>query len=115
LATVSKYVAASLLAREHARVIRRQAIVGSTKRFFFASGNSGSDALRISSIQACLEHQRQQIRVREVAIIVRVFLRAHRARLALVGIEQARLLIDLAAALENFDLAARFVLDRLHA
>ena len=45
---------------------------------------------------------------------MRIFLRAHGARLTGVGIEQARLLIDRAPALQNFDLPARFVLDRLH-
>ena len=44
---------------------------------------------------------------------MRLFLRAHGARLALAGVEQARLLVDLAAVLEDVDLAARLDLDRL--
>jgi hypothetical protein len=44
---------------------------------------------------------------------VRLFLGAHRAGLALAGIEQAGFLIDLAAVLDDADLAARLVLDRL--
>ncbi len=44
---------------------------------------------------------------------MRLFLRAHRARLALVGIVEPRLLVDGAALLEDFDLAPRLVLDRL--
>jgi hypothetical protein len=44
---------------------------------------------------------------------VRLFLGAHRARLALAGIEQARFLVDLAAILQDRDLAARLVFDGL--
>ena len=48
-----------------------------------------------------IELERQQVGVGEVAIIVRVFLRAQRARDALVGVEQPRFLRDLAAALRS--------------
>ncbi len=44
---------------------------------------------------------------------MRLFLGAHGARLAAAGIEQPRLLIDRAALLDDFDLPARLVLDRL--
>jgi hypothetical protein len=44
---------------------------------------------------------------------MRLFLRAHGARLALVWIEQPRLLIDRAAIFEDRDLATRFRLDGL--
>jgi hypothetical protein len=44
---------------------------------------------------------------------VRLLLAAHRAGDALVRIEQARFLLDLAALLNDFDLSARLVLDRL--
>ena len=59
------------------------------------------------------ELQRQQIGVREVAIVVRLFLRTHRAGLALVRIVQPGFLIDGAAILQNSDLAAGFIMDRL--
>jgi hypothetical protein len=70
-----------------------------------ASGSSGRVA-SISLIQAGSRLQRQQVRVGEVAVVVRLFLRAHRAGLALHGVEQAGLLVDLAAVLEDLDLAA---------
>ena len=44
---------------------------------------------------------------------MRLLLGAHRAGLALAGIEQPGLLVDLAAVLENLDLPARLVLDGL--
>jgi hypothetical protein len=44
---------------------------------------------------------------------VRVFLGAHRARLAALRIEEARLLDDLAAILDELDLPAHLELDRL--
>jgi hypothetical protein len=46
---------------------------------------------RSSSLTCCgfADHQRQQVGVREVAVVVRVFLAAHRARLVAVGVVQA--------------------------
>ena len=58
-------------------------------------------------------HQRQQVGIREIAVVLRVFLGAHGARLVLVGIVQARFLHDLAAVLEDVDLALRLELDGL--
>ena len=60
-----------------------------------------------------VEFERQQIGIGEIAVVVRLFLGAHRARLAFAGIEQPRLLVDGAAVLDDLDLPARFVLDRL--
>ena len=60
-----------------------------------------------------VEFERQKVRIGEIAVVVRLFLRAHGAGLALAGIEQARLLIDRAAILDDADLPARLVLDRL--
>ena len=60
-----------------------------------------------------VELERQQVRIGEIAVIVRFFLGAHRAGRAFVGIEQPRFLDDLAAALEHLDLALRLMLDRL--
>ena len=57
--------------------------------------------------------QRQKIGIGEVTVIVRFFLGAHGARRAGFRIEQARFLVDLAAVLQNVDLAARLVLDGL--
>jgi len=44
---------------------------------------------------------------------VRVFLRTHRARLDLHRVEQARFLVDTAAALDDLDLAARLIFNGL--
>ena len=67
----------------------------------------------MSSIQACVELERQQVGVGEVAVVVRLFLRAHRPGLALVRVVEPGLLLDRAAVLEDGDLAAGLVLDRL--
>ena len=55
---------------------------------------------------------RQQIGIREVAIVVRFFLAAHRPRLFAVGVEEPRLLHDFAAAFDELDLPRGFDLDR---
>src|SRR6185312_13098383 len=49
----------------------------------------------------------------KVAIVLRVFLAAHRSRLAAFGIEEPRLLDDAPAVLDHRDLAPRLVVDRL--
>ena len=59
-----------------------------------------------------VDHERQQVRIREIAVVVRLFLRAHRARLAAIRVVQARFLHDLAAALDQLDLALDLVVDR---
>ncbi len=59
------------------------------------------------------ELERQQVRVGKVAVVVRLLLVAHGASLAFVRIEQARLLIDPAALLQDLDLPPRLVIDRL--
>ena len=82
------------------------------KRAFFWSGSSGSFDLQLIDI-GLRELERQQVRIREIAIVVRLFLGAHRARLALVRVEQPRFLVDRAAILDDLDLAPRLVLDRL--
>ena len=82
------------------------------KRAFFWSGNSGRSAFSSVDI-GFAELQRQQIGIREIAVVVRLFLGAHRAGLALVRIEQPGFLVDRAAVLEDFDLAPRLVFDRL--
>ena len=82
------------------------------KARLFASGSSGSSAFT-RSIHAIIDDQRRQVRIGEVAIIVRVFLAAHGARFAAVRIVQPRLLHDAAAVLDQVDLAADFEFDRL--
>ena len=78
------------------------------KRACLSSGSSGRP--RRSAFDVVLgELERQQVGIREVAIVVRLLLGAHRARLARHWIEQPRLLLDRAAVLEDLDLAARLV------
>src|SRR3546814_19162588 len=55
------------------------------------------------------EFERQEVGVGEVAVVMCLLLRAHGPRLALARVEQPRLLDDLAAVLENLDLARRLV------
>jgi hypothetical protein len=57
--------------------------------------------------------QRRQVGVGEVAVVVRVFLGAHGARLAGVGVEQHGGLLDGVAVLDLLDLPADLVVDRL--
>ncbi len=61
-----------------------------------------------------VELERQQVRIGEVAIIVRIFLRPQRAGDVLVGIVEAGFLDDLAALLQHLDLALRLMLDHRH-
>src|SRR5205085_2374241 len=60
-----------------------------------------------------VEDEREQIGIGEVAIVMRLFLRAHRPRLAGAGVEQARFLFDRATAFDDVGLAARFVFHSL--
>ncbi len=95
--------------RQHAGVVLGEAVIAHEPRRLFVRqlGHRGPHLLD----RRFVDHERQQVGVREVAVVVRLFLRAHRARLALVGIVQARFLLDLAAALEQLDLALDFVID----
>jgi hypothetical protein len=58
------------------------------------------------------DHQRQEVRVREVAVVLRIFLAAHGAGLVALGIVEAGFLLDAAAVFQDLDLAARLELDR---
>ena len=60
-----------------------------------------------------VDDERRQVRIGKIAVVLRVFLAAHRARLATVGIVEARLLHDGAAVLDQLDLAAHLEVDRL--
>ena len=64
--------------------------------------------------EGLVQLERQQVRVGEVAIIVRIFLRAEGPRDVLVGVVEPRFLGDLAALLDQLDLAARLMLDHRH-
>src|SRR5262249_5209777 len=55
----------------------------------------------------------QQIRIRKVPVIVCLFLRTHRPRLTPQRIEQARILLYLAALLDDLDLPTSLMLDCL--
>ena len=76
------------------------------------AGSSGS-AARTRSIHASSIDERRQVGIGEVAVVLRVFLAAHRARLVAVGIVEARFLHDRAAVLDQLDLPAHLELDRL--
>ena len=58
------------------------------------------------------DFKRQKIGIGEIPIVHRVFLRAHDAGFALIGVIETRGLNDLAAVLEHFDLTTHFVVDR---
>ena len=60
-----------------------------------------------------VDRQRRQIGIGEIAVVLRVFLAAHRARLVPVGIVESRLLRDGPAVLDQLDLAADLELDRV--
>jgi hypothetical protein len=59
------------------------------------------------------DRQRRKVGIGEVTVIHRLFLAAHGERLALVGVPQARLLRDFAAAGEHGLLPHDLVLERL--
>ena len=60
-----------------------------------------------------IQLQGQQVRVGEIAVVVRLLLAAHGAALTAVGVEQARLLHHRAALLQELDLPPRLVFDGL--
>ena len=57
--------------------------------------------------------ERKKVGIWEIAIVVRLLLRAHRPRLAGLGIEQPRLLLDAPAVFQDLDLPPRLMLDGL--
>ncbi len=59
-----------------------------------------------------VDYQREQVGLGEIAIVVRLFFRAHAVGLAFVGVVEARLLCDLAAGFDDVDLASDFVFQR---
>ena len=63
--------------------------------------------------EAIRQYQRQKVGIREIPVIMRLFLRAHRAGFPVARIVEPRFLVDLATILENGDLAPRLDLDGL--
>ena len=61
-----------------------------------ASGSSGN-VLAISVATLVVDHQRRQVRLGKVAVVVRLLFRTHAVGVALVGVVEARFLRDLAA------------------
>ena len=96
---------------EHAGVVVGEAVLAHEARGLLVRQLGQRRAHRLDG--RVVDHERQQVRVGEVAVVVRLFLGAHRARLVLVRIVQARFLHDLAAALEQLDLALDLVVDRV--
>ena len=99
------------LGDEHARVIWREAILADEARLLLVRQFRQADLHLLD--EAFRQDQWQEVRIGEVAVVVRLFLRAHGAGLALAGIVEPGLLIDLAAVFENADLPAGLDLDRL--
>ena len=107
----SKYAAISARLREHGSVVGGQPVVALEARLHRARQlrHRRADALDPRGVDG----QRRQVRVGEVAVVLRVFLAAHRPRLAAVGIVEARLLHDRAALLDQLRLSAHLEVDRL--
>ncbi len=99
------------IGRQHARVIFGHAVFGDEARLLFVGQLGQAVADRIHPV--LFQRQRQQVGAGEIAIVMGLFLGAHGARLALVGVEQAGFLHHLAAIFQNGDLAARLVFDCL--
>ena len=60
------------------------------------------------------EGERQQIRIREIAVIMRIFFTAHLSRLSSRCIKKTCFLVDLPACFQYLNLALNFKIDRLH-
>ena len=99
------------LGDEHVGVVGRK-LVAADEALPLLVGQLGQVFLQAVDI-ALRQLQRQQVGIGEVAVVVRFLLGAHGARLALVGVEQPRFLIDPAAVFQNVDLPAGLHLDRL--
>ena len=96
--------------RQDQRVVLGQAVVADEalahrgRQFRHAGFHAVDPLLR--------DRERRQVGVGEVAVVLRVFLAAHLARFLAVRVPQARGLHDLAAVLDQLDLAAHLVMDR---
>ena len=60
-----------------------------------------------------VDDERRQVGIREVAIVLRIFLRAHRSRFVAIRIVEARFLDDGSAVFDQFDLPPGFEFDRM--
>ena len=100
-----------LLRDQHARIIGGEAVFFDEAGLFVV-GQFRQMAREFVDI-GLGEFKRQKVRIGEIAVIMRFFLRAHRACLALGRIVKPRLLRDRAAILQNADLAARLIFDCL--
>src|SRR5262245_45183514 len=96
---------------QHVGIIGREPIVPDQARSLLVGKLRQTGRELVDFIARELE--RQQIRIGEVTIIVRLLLGAHRTRLASGRIKQTGLLLDRAAVLDDVDLAARLVFDGL--
>ena len=110
-AVASKYAASSRVAVS-ARASYAVRPYCASKRAFITSGNSGSSDFT-RAIQSSSIDERRQVGIGKVAIVLRVFLAAHRARLVPVRIVEPGLLDDRAAVLDQLDLPADLEVDRL--
>ena len=97
--------------RQHAGVIGGQSVLR------LQAGALGIRKLRQGRLDLLhpgrVENQGQEVGIGEIAVVVRVLLGPHGAGLALAGVEQAGLLMDHAAVLENLHLTAGLIDDGL--
>ena len=90
---VSKYSASVAARRERRGVVRACRPYSRSKRALHRLGQLRQ--LRAHALDPLVvDHERRQVGIGEVAVVLRVFLAAHRARLAPVRIVEARLLHD---------------------
>ena len=76
------------------------------------AAGSGGIAERTDSIHSASGHERHEVGLREVAVVVRILLRAQRVRPAVALVPVTGLLAHDLAGFDEVDLAARLVLDR---
>ena len=99
------------LDRQHARVVGGQGVVAH-EPLALRVGQLGQRRAHRGDERSSIDDG-QEIGIREVAIVVRFLLAAHRPRLFAIGIVEPRLLHDLAAALDELDLPRGLDLDGL--
>jgi hypothetical protein len=96
--------------REHARLVGADAELADEPQLFRLGqfGHAG----RRHFIKAVIGPHRLDVGIGEVAVIVRLFLRAHERRFAFVVVPAPRLLLDRAAGSDHVDLPRDLVLQR---
>ena len=97
--------------RERGGVLRGQRVLRGEARLHRLRqlGQFGAHALD----PRVVDRERRQVGIGKVAVVLRVFLAAHRPRFAAVGVVEARLLDDGAAFADQLDLAPHLEFDRL--